>query len=109
MILSFGTNLYWANKVENACISAGIFTRVWKAPWLYDVYRSEDTPKVKIFEIFGNGNAVDKFEAKKKDLASELGIVIHDIAELGSQHVLIRFTKDKKGKVRGKNRLDKDF
>ncbi len=104
----FGTKLRWAKKAENAFISAGIYTRAKKAPFLLDRYKDKETPVFTIWEVYLNGNTKTEFQAKRENIESELGVIIHDFKPKNKQILLIYTTSDNV-KIHKNNRIDMDF
>ena len=104
----FGTKIYWSKKAENAFISAGIYTKAGKAPWLADREKYMESPVFMVWEIYLNGNTKTDFEAKKENIQSELGVVIHDF-KLKGQRTLLMFTTPDDVNINGINKDDMNF
>jgi len=104
----FGTKLYWTKKAELGFISAGIYTRAKKSPWVLDKYKDKNAPALWVWKIYLNGNTLDDFESKRKNLNSEIGINIKRFEPLGTQMLLMYAVKDHISKKR-QNRDDMNF
>ena len=100
----FGSKIK-SKKLELACISSGIYTRAKKAPFLIWKYKDKNTPVVKIWEIYLNGNTLEDFEKNLKKLESELGVKIHKLKPKGTRKILMYITSDK---IRHKNNMPSD-
>jgi len=103
-----GIPIYWGRKFENACISAGIYTKAWKSPFMLDKVRHKHDPKVRIWIIYGNGNDIQEFNARREKLQSELGVRIHSMKEYGVQKIEFYVYPDKSKNQRS-NRADINF
>lgn len=108
MMALFGTKLHWAHMAEEAFISAGIYTKAGKAPWLLDRYKDKEAPIFKIWEIYLNGNKISEFEEAKENLESELGINIKNFKKKGTQIVLM-FSAPDKVRSNKNNRADMNY
>ena len=64
----FGVSI-WTAKVENACITQGIYKNT-QSPWLLQTYRQS---VYRVFKIYLNGSCEDDFKRYQKGLESELG------------------------------------
>ena len=107
MLIIFGRK-FCTKKVEHAFISAGIYTKTGKYPWLFDKYKDKAEPIYIVLKVYLNGNIKADFEAKRANIESELGIKIHKIEEAGTQIILLYTTPGNK-KGRNVNRADMHF
>jgi len=99
----FGINI-WTRKVEEACITQGIYKRhTLKAPWLLDAYKESIYT---VFVIYLNGSDEDDFRDNKAGLESHLGKIKE--LELVGTDILLLYTLTGKGK-KNPNRADKEF
>ncbi len=83
----------WGKKIENACISSGIYTKARKAPFAIDRYKDKETSLIAL-EIYLNGNTADDFTENKAQLESELEMGI-DITPKGKSRIILLISPDK--------------
>ena len=108
MLELFGIVIYYSNKFVNACISAGIYTKAGKPPWLLRRYKDRKDRIYTIWEIYLNGNEENDFTTRKKKLESELGVNIHGL-EMKGTRTLFMFTTPENTKSHKANRSDMNF
>jgi hypothetical protein len=106
IIMLFGTNFWWPGKLERAFISAGLYTRARKAPFLIACYKDKET-KMRVFEVYLNGITKDEIEAKRESIESELELRIR-IEPKGTSRILL-YTSPDTIKPKKRNRDDLNF
>jgi hypothetical protein len=104
----FGVKIYWTKKFENAFISAGIYTRAGKYPWLLGNGKDKEEKIFTVWEIYLNGNTETKIKELEENLESELGLTIHKYMKKCNRKLLIFTTPDTEniGKI---NRDDMNY